>query len=103
MFVECPHCSQTIEIIQLNCRIFRCGVYKTSFKQIDPHLSKSECTRLFDEKLIFGCGKPFRILECKPNVTDANVTKTNVTEANVTDANESKTNDPIIAVVCDYI
>jgi len=75
MFVECPHCTQLIEILELKCRIFRCGVYKTNFKQIDQHLSKLECTRLFDEKLIYGCGKPFQIPECKP----------------------------IIAIACDYI
>lgn len=67
MFVECPHCSQMIEIIELNCRIFRCGILKSDYKQINPHLSKLECERLFAEKLIFGCGKPFRILESEPN------------------------------------
>lgn len=61
--IECPHCSQMIEIIELNCRIFRCGIYKSNFTQIPQHLSKSECIRLFSQNLIFGCGKPFQIPE----------------------------------------
>ena len=108
MFIECPHCSQNIEIIQLNCRIFRCGVYKHNYKQIDPHLSKSECTRLFTEKLIFGCGKPFRILECKSKETEAKETEAKETEAKETVSKETvskelNSTNPFIAVVCDYI
>lgn len=63
LLIECPHCGQSIEVIELNCRIFRCGIYKKDYTQIDPHLSKPECIRLFNEKLIFGCGKPFQVLE----------------------------------------
>ena len=37
MLVCCPHCDTTIEIIELNCRIFRCGVLKSTGQQIDPH------------------------------------------------------------------
>jgi hypothetical protein len=62
MFVVCPHCNQSIEIIALNCRIFRCGIYKSNYKQLDPHLSKVECIRVFNENLIYGCGKPFMVI-----------------------------------------
>lgn len=58
-FVNCPHCDICIDVIALNCRIFRCGVYKNNCKQIDPHLPKTECDRLSKENLIYGCSKPF--------------------------------------------
>lgn len=58
-FVTCPHCGQFIEIVELNCRIFRCGVMKDSFQQIDPHLSKENCDQLVSKKKIYGCGNPF--------------------------------------------
>jgi hypothetical protein len=61
--VQCPHCEQHIEIIELNCRIFRCGILKQTNIQIDAHLNENECTRLKKNDLIYGCGKPFQILE----------------------------------------
>jgi hypothetical protein len=61
---NCPHCNRDIEVEkkQLNCRIFRCGIYKNNFKQIGPHTNKSKCDRLVQEDLIYGCGKPFRFI-----------------------------------------
>ena len=61
--IVCPHCSESILIYELNCCIFRHGIYKDSGKQIDPHLNKEECTKLFDQQLIYGCGKPFKIIK----------------------------------------
>ena len=61
MFVECPHCTGVVEIIEMNCRIFRHGILKATGEQIDPHASKSVCDDLFARGLIAGCGKPFRI------------------------------------------
>lgn len=78
MFTECPHCSQMIEVIELNCRIFRCGILKSDYNQIGPHLSKLECDHLAANNLIFGCGKPFRILDTIQN-------------------------DKLTAIACDYI
>ncbi len=63
MFVNCPSCGTTIEVIALNCRIFRCGVYKSNGEQVPPHHPKDECERLFAEGLIYGCGAAFRIRE----------------------------------------
>jgi DNA-directed RNA polymerase subunit RPC12/RpoP len=63
MLITCPHCGQYIQILQLNCRIFRCGVYKKNGKQIDPHLNENSCKELKKNNLIYGCGKPFKILE----------------------------------------
>jgi hypothetical protein len=57
--MECPHCKTMIIVEEINCGIFRCGIYKLSGLQINPHLVKDECDRIKDE--IWGCGKPFRI------------------------------------------
>jgi hypothetical protein len=72
--VACPHCGILVEILELNCRIFRCGIYKQTYLQINPHMSKDECEALVLNDSIYGCGKPFRIPDGE-----------------------------VIAVVCDYI
>ena len=54
MIIQCPHCEQLTEIIELRCKIFRCGIYKKNYKQINPHLSKEKCDGLIH-------GKPFLI------------------------------------------
>lgn len=77
--VQCPHCEQPCEIIELNCRIFRCGMYKHNYEQIPPHSSKEVCDELKKRDVIFGCGKPFLI----PENPDPNA--------------------PIVAVICEYI
>ena len=63
IIISCPHCNQLsiIKINELNCRIFRCGVYKYNFVQIPPHLDKLSCELLVTNKLIYGCSKPFKI------------------------------------------
>ena len=63
ILVKCAQCSDLVIINKkdFNCKIFRHGVYKKDNKQIDPHLNKEECDRLFKEKLIYGCGKPFKL------------------------------------------
>jgi len=63
LIIECPHCKSFIEIEQLNCRIFRHAYLKTNNQQINPHATKEECDNLINNNLIYGCGKPFRILE----------------------------------------
>ena len=59
--MNCPHCGITIEIEQINCAIFRCGIYKHNGQQIPPHLSKEECDKLKKYDKIWGCGRPFKI------------------------------------------
>jgi len=61
---SCPHCNQEIEVKknELNCCIFRCGIYKNNYNQIPPHSSKIECNRLKNLDLIFGCSKPFKFI-----------------------------------------
>tara|TARA_A100001015_G_C14354542_1_gene468048 strand:+ start:86 stop:337 length:252 start_codon:yes stop_codon:yes gene_type:complete len=64
ILVKCAQCDNLVIINKkdFNCKIFRHGVYKKNNKQIDPHLNKEECDRLFKEGLIYGCGKPFKLL-----------------------------------------
>ena len=59
----CPHCETLIEVSknQTNCNIFRHGVFKHNFQQIDPHMEKQICNYLVEKDLIYGCGKPFKI------------------------------------------
>ena len=61
--ILCPHCHCLIMIEEVNCAIFRHGVFKNTFEQIPPHLSKSECEHLIYENSIYGCGKPFRLVK----------------------------------------
>ena len=63
--LTCPHCNTYVIVhnTELNCRIFRHGVYRDSKEPIPPHLPKKECDRLLSENLIYGCGKPFRVTE----------------------------------------
>lgn len=67
---NCPHCNITIIVMknQLNCKIFRCGIYKSNSKPINPHASKIECDKLVQNNLIIGCGKPFIIKNNKVEI-----------------------------------
>lgn len=61
VIIQCPHCCMNIEILEYNCRIFRCGIFKDTFLQMDPHSPKNICDDLFLQNKIYGCGKPFLI------------------------------------------
>jgi hypothetical protein len=74
--IECPHCKEPILIEKLNCCIFRHGVLKTDGTQINPHARKELCDYYINDGLIFGCGKPFKIIS---------------------------NNDTYVAIICDYI
>ena len=65
--ISCPYpdCNISIEIIEINCAIFRCGICKTSGQQINPHLQKEECDKLKKEDKIWGCGRPFQLIDGK--------------------------------------
>jgi hypothetical protein len=58
----CPHCQEYIIIEKINCGIFRHGVLKKDGKQLNPHLPKNACDYYFNSNMIYGCGKPFKIL-----------------------------------------
>lgn len=62
IYVICPHCFQWIEIEKINCSIFRHGVFKKNNKQINPHASQKDCQTYIDLDLIYGCGKPFKLI-----------------------------------------
>jgi hypothetical protein len=63
LFFVCPHCDGPIMIDtrEINCAIFRHGVFKSDGSQIDPHLPKEKCDLLKFKNLIYGCGKPFQL------------------------------------------
>ena len=65
VIVNCPHCNQLVFVAEneLNCCIFRCGIYKDTYQQIDPHLNKERCDYLSNNNLVYGCAKPFQILK----------------------------------------
>ena len=63
IIVSCPHCNEFILIEKLNCCIFRHGVLIRNGLEIDPHSPKEYCEYLFNNKLIYGCGKPFKIIK----------------------------------------
>ena len=60
--VSCPHCFEFILISEINCAIFRHAIYKHNGLQIDPHSSKEICDDLKKKDLIYGCGKPFKLI-----------------------------------------
>ena len=74
--VNCPHCKDIIIVEQINCAIFRHGILKTDYSQMHPHLPKFACDTLITGNMIYGCGKPFKVV---------------------------KQNDKFIAIICDYI
>jgi hypothetical protein len=59
--MNCPHCGISIEIEQVNCAIFRCGIIKSTGEQIPPHLPEKECISLVP--YIWGCSKPFKLVD----------------------------------------
>ena len=68
-FVTCPHCKGDVGVLykQVNCKIFRHGIFRENGRQIDPHLSKEKCDDLHIKNKIWGCGKPFRITQDASN------------------------------------
>ncbi len=60
--ITCPNCNSYLSITELNCGIFRHGIYKKTNEQINSHLSEEKCNILIKNDLIYGCGKPFQII-----------------------------------------
>jgi hypothetical protein len=73
----CPYedCNISIEIIEINCAIFRCGIYKNNGTQINPHLSKEECDKLKKNDEIWGCGRPFKLCQESKESNDSSESK----------------------------
>ena len=47
----------------LICKIFRHDYYKSNHQQIESHSSKEVCDNLLKENKIYGCSKPFILIE----------------------------------------
>lgn len=71
LIVECPKCKCSIIIEQLNCKIFRCGVFKNNYIQIPPHSNKQFIDNLLIQNRIFGCGQAFKLILNIENVYEA--------------------------------
>lgn len=69
IYLTCPHCNDGIEINlnEINCKIYRHGVYKNNYQQIDPHMKKETIDELKEKDSIFGCGRPFEIIKSQEN------------------------------------
>ena len=93
LIINCPHCQEIIEITQINCAIFRHGILKSNFTQIKPHLSQDKCIELINHDLIYGCGKPFKLVKNEPIIP-------NNESINIS---ETKIKSEYIAIICDYI
>ena len=61
-YINCPNCGGLCQIPKENirCGIFRHAVLKSTGKFIDPHTPETECRRLKNSDLVYGCGMPFR-------------------------------------------
>ena len=75
LLLPCPHCQTLVEIVSINCAIFRCGILKQTGEQIPPHAPKAECDRLAENQLIWGCGRPFRVVQAQPPSVQAQQTQ----------------------------
>jgi hypothetical protein len=62
---ECPHCKEILIVntTEINCGIFRHGVFIETGEQINPHETKVNCDKFVEENKIYGCGKPFEIIK----------------------------------------
>jgi len=63
IIIDCPHCSMMIVVKknEINCKIFRCGIFKHNNQQIPPHETKENCDKYKQQDLIYGCSKPFML------------------------------------------
>jgi len=63
--VSCPHCLKPVLIEQLNCKIFRHGTFIVNGQQVNPHATKEVCDYFVANDMIYGCGKPFCIINAE--------------------------------------
>lgn len=63
--LKCPHCHILfiVNINDINCGIFRHAVYKNTLEPINQHETKVNCEKLINDKLVYGCAKPFQIIK----------------------------------------
>jgi hypothetical protein len=65
--VICPQCDAPVWISSIQCQIFRHAAYKINGEQLPPHTAQKTCEDLANAQLIYGCGKPFRIVKNENN------------------------------------
>lgn len=63
LIVECPHCGGTIVIQAIKCAIFRHAIFKKNGRQIPPHTKRELCEEYIAKDMVWGCGKPFKIVD----------------------------------------
>lgn len=63
IIVFCPHCHEVIIIEKINCAIFRHAIFKSNLEQVPPHLDKKNCDLLIEKDLVYGCCKPFKLVQ----------------------------------------
>ena len=63
--LQCPHCTEWVVVrqVDLNCRIFRHGAYRHNLQPMNPHATKEQCNDLASRALVYGCAKPFQVLD----------------------------------------
>ena len=61
LFVICPHCSGMVEVLEINCAIFRHGVFADTGQQVPPHCTQEEHLQWVRSGRLIGCGFPFRV------------------------------------------
>ena len=61
ILVNCPACKDLIYIEQINCGIFRHGIFKHNMEQIPPHSNKEFIDNLIQTNNIIGCGQAFKL------------------------------------------
>ena len=98
IYINCPHCDDMVEIIEINCGIFRHGVYKKNGIQMGPHTPKEICDEDFEKGLIYGCGKPFR-LEKINSIQGVNDAEYNPVRDAIQGVHDAEYN----AIRCEYI
>lgn len=72
MIYICPHCNDYIIVDNkdINCGIFRHAVYKNTLIQVSPHLEEELCNKLITENKVYGCCKPFKIINDKAEICE---------------------------------
>jgi hypothetical protein len=63
MFTHCPKCFSALELVEINCGVFRCGIFKKSFESISPHATKGDIMEWLSQDLIYGCGTPLELID----------------------------------------
>jgi hypothetical protein len=59
LIYECPWCSTSIQIVAVNCNVYRCGQFKDTGDQLPPHMPEKESEEL--KESYWGCGKPITL------------------------------------------